>query len=587
MKYIKPKNWTDINNQQGLLFFAQTLSEALFHYTLDTYKPQALNVRLLCIEALNTIDDIKAGLIKKPNIISIIDELICSLNSDTVSKELLGDQLEEIIATINKHRSNLHQLKEVILLLYHYFDNKKYLLKIQEYLSDLVIIGREKGKIYKATRLYLTELINYGYSTGAVYHITHGYFFDPKKNVTTNSPNEFLEILNFSKKKYKVIFRASKHFNEFKTLEDIFKFKISTKLSSKDFEGENKRYIDDIQNDEVYIIFDQVEAFDDNTARLVTETPLLKIGNLFSFYHHKEVPYIHEFALVTNKSDNYSTLREMPIKSIIKKSDIKPNIAAQKVQNLLKLELPTNTIKRIGKAIDLHSTSLTSEQIENKLLSLWTAIEMLIPKDEDSGIDRIVQIANAIVPFQTYKYLNKIIIQAQLDFMYYDRIKYSRILKKIDFEDNGNNIIALASLLMTAENEASRKKVLESLNENPLLKWRLNDLHNNFSSGKNVLKFIEDHKQKVEWQIRRIYRVRNLIVHSGKMPSYTNLLVENLHNYFDDFLNYLIDHSITEKRLKTMDEAILNCKIECNILEKKLKDIGDNTISKSSVKNII
>jgi len=75
MKYIKTPHWSDIPNQQGLLFFAQALNEALFDYTLDTYKPPALNIRLLCIEALQTIDNIKIGLIKMPNIDNL--KVIC------------------------------------------------------------------------------------------------------------------------------------------------------------------------------------------------------------------------------------------------------------------------------------------------------------------------------------------------------------------------------------------------------------------------------------------------------------------------------------------------------------------------------
>src|SRR5690606_9153820 len=65
------------------------------------------------------------------------------------------------------------------------------------------------------------------------------------------------------------------------------------------------------------------------------------------------------------------------------------------------------------------------------------------------------------------------------------------------------------------------------------------------------------HKQKVEWQIRRIYRTRNLIVHSGKLPSYTNILIENLHNYFDSFLETLINKAITEKTIRTINQGVI------------------------------
>ena len=44
---------------------------------------------------------------------------------------------------------------------------------------------------------------------------------------------------------------------------------------------------------------------------------------------------------------------------------------------------------------------------------------------------------------------------------------------------------------------------------------------------------MEAHQKKVEWQIRRIYRTRNLIVHSGRSPIFLHALIENAHDYLD------------------------------------------------------
>jgi hypothetical protein len=71
------------------------------------------------------------------------------------------------------------------------------------------------------------------------------------------------------------------------------------------------------------------------------------------------------------------------------------------------------------------------------------------------------------------------------------------------------------------------------------------------------------------------------------MPSYTNILVENLHNYFDDFLNYIIDNAIKEKRIRTVNEAILNAEVDCNSLIKNIKLIGENQITLENYKTIL
>ena len=588
MRYIKTPHWTDLQNQQGLLFFAQALNEALFDYTLDTYKPQALNIRLLCIEALQTIDNIKLGLIKKPNIEAIIDELQWSLNGDFVAKKMLGNKLIGIVEKINLNKNNLKKLKETILLLYHFLDNKKYLNELQNTLIKLIPPNKEKENIYKATRAYITELINYGYTTAYIYHNTNRFFFNPSAKFNHISSQAFFDIFNFEKKKFTVVYKVSSVFNEFKNVEDDLKFKITNSFNPANLTGEEKKFIESRNSSETFVVFENVEALDDNVSRIITEIPLFKIGNLFSFYHHRETPRISDRALVINHTDEFALLRDEPIKSIIKKADIKPKVAAEKVKKLFgTLDLPPNTIYRISRAIDLHSISLSTEQVENKLLNIWTALETLIPKDIDCGDDRVVQIIKALVPFQTLNYINKLVEQVGSDFGFFDKENSKKILSSVVLKGKENSFDTLAALIMTSENEDKRKEVYALLNNYPFLKFRLFTLNKILSNGKELNKLIENHKQRVEWQIQRIYRVRNLIVHSGKMPTYTNILVENLHNYFDDFLNYIIDNAIKEKRIKTINEAILNAEIDCNSLTKNINAIGDNAISLDNYKSAL
>jgi hypothetical protein len=198
-----------------------------------------------------------------------------------------------------------------------------------------------------------------------------------------------------------------------------------------------------------------------------------------------------------------------------------------------------------------------------------------------------VQIIKALVPFQTLNYINKLIEQVGSDFWFFDKENSKKILNSVHLKGKENSFDTLAGLIMTSENDDKRKEVYALLDNYPFLKFRIFTLNKILSSGKELNKLLENHKQRVEWQIQRIYRVRNLIVHSGKMPTYTNILVENLHNYFDDFLNYIIDSAIKEKRIKTINEAILNAEIDCNNLTKNIVAIGDSTISLDNYKSAL
>ena len=81
------------------------------------------------------------------------------------------------------------------------------------------------------------------------------------------------------------------------------------------------------------------------------------------------------------------------------------------------------------------------------------------------------------------------------------------------------------------------------------------------SDSNKVEKFIQNHTQRVEWHIRRIYRARNLIVHTGKVPSSIERLVESSHSYFDTFVNIMMNLSIDKKQIRTIDHGIREIKI--------------------------
>lgn len=65
MKAFNFTHWNMSETHRGLLFFAQSLEEMLFHYGHDSLKAPALNFHSLCIEVHNTIKKLKQKLLTK------------------------------------------------------------------------------------------------------------------------------------------------------------------------------------------------------------------------------------------------------------------------------------------------------------------------------------------------------------------------------------------------------------------------------------------------------------------------------------------------------------------------------------------
>ena len=568
------------------MFFAQVVDEALFDFTLDSYKPLALNIRLLCIEGLVTLDNIKKGLIKKPSVKSIIEELIWNLNTDCAVKRILGPKCERFLERIKFYECNLAELKETILHLYHHFNNKKYLKYIQDILIELVPGNKEKEHIYYLSKAYLTELINYGYLPGYIYFQVNQYFFNKSNPVSDKSPEQFFNIFDFKTKLFKVVFRVDNVFNEFTPLSKILNFSIQNSYPSGNLFGFEKDFIDNKPPDDIFIVFDDVKSTNEISARYDAERPIARIANMFSFFHHKEKPKIFNKALVINKQSNAAILLDKPIKSIIKKEDIRPRDAVIKVKNIFdKLDLPEETILALTKTIDIHSIALETDEIENKLLNLWTAIETLIPKDFECEQDRIIQIIQGLSPFQSIFYIKNILNEVAKDFFLFNQRMSSLELKKVIVSQPESRWGKIAALLTTKENESIRNGIYLGLNDFPLLRWRIFSINKHFFNGKSVKKMLNDHNRKIEWQIRRIYRVRNLIVHSGVMPSYTNILVENLHNYYDNMVNYIFD-AASNNEIQYIKEGVVACDIGLKVLLNNIDEIGEDEISLANFKLI-
>ena len=110
-------------------------------------------------------------------------------------------------------------------------------------------------------------------------------------------------------------------------------------------------------------------------------------------------------------------------------------------------------------------------------------------------------------------------------------------------------------LLVLQDNEDLRKELYGECKDFHLLRFRLFSLAETLKEPKMVTNMLENHSKKVSWQLRRLYRTRNLLVHAGRTPSYLSTLIENGHDYLDLVLNEVLEHSCSEYRVETIEQA--------------------------------
>jgi hypothetical protein len=135
------------------------------------------------------------------------------------------------------------------------------------------------------------------------------------------------------------------------------------------------------------------------------------------------------------------------------------------------------------------------------------------------------------------------------------------LLNTVPGVESPNTLHRTLALLAVKDNDAIRSELYTELKDFHLLRFRAFQLHEILSSPEKVKLALTSHEQKVRWQIRRIYRTRNLIVHSGTRPTYIHSLIENGHDYLDQIIFDVMKLTCGEYRTSTLEQAFELSKI--------------------------
>ena len=155
--------------------------------------------------------------------------------------------------------------------------------------------------------------------------------------------------------------------------------------------------------------------------------------------------------------------------------------------------------------------------------------------------------------------------------IYWDRHELHQIIRQIPNSNSFNLTEKIALLLVSKETENQRADLFQKMHKFVLLRNRCHTISERFNSTKSVLSVLRQHEEKVSWQLRRIYRTRNMIVHTSYKPPYTNILIENAHSYLDLIVSNLLELASAKNLIDSIDQAVELVKMKVKSHEDYLK----------------
>jgi hypothetical protein len=583
------RKWSLSPKIEGLLFFAQLVDELLFDYTIDTYKIPALNTKLLAHELYSALKEHEDNALRYGAIEPIANELQNRLKKDPVVKEILKDYFEEFIKSLGVSQNNLSDLKTSVLFLINKISDKY--LKLVEHLLKKEIVDKPESKerITTLTRIYLVELFALGYSSAHIFFESERFFFSgnfPQKIDNVDLIDTYFKIFSGNKKIYNVILKGNKYYSLIKDYAKKLDIEITTKKPFLTFykKSENvKEYLSEDSNYPLYLIIKNIESVDTTKARELAYDKLNLIDSLAKYNVHR-TNFAHiDAALAYSDDEKDFSIVKAPTPPTLKRPDRSSEklseLIDETVTAIVSKKLDPESLMRLFRALKQHYTGLISTTKESQLLGLWSALEVIFPP-KFQGDDRIKQISDSIVPFICSGYAAK--LSADL----YNSIKNAEDANAIDLlkkvPEGDNNIEKCLALLSIRSNERIRDEIRNNLTWNPNLRNRIFYLSKKLSTGGEFHKTLKAHIERVSWQIRRIYRTRNMIIHTGKTVPYLNVLLENLHSYLDRVLDLLIKKIIRCPHTTSIDQSALEIKLE---LEAHLRKVESYKKSECTVEN--
>lgn len=541
MKVSDFSQW-DIPNSKALLFFAQSLEEMLFHYGHDSIKVPALNFHFLCIETISCIQKIENAVIDKANMKPLFNELSSMYTNDPIANALYGNVFNNLFffKDVNgEYKRDCNDLykdastevsirkiqRTVEFLIDDMENNQKYYMTLKDKISAIITKTTfdevDSNLLYKLCRILLTELINTGYSQEYIYRTVLDTFYSTNIPITStiDTLDTFWNNFSFTKKKFSVVLplRKLRFLNQLKNFSNV------TIETNKD------KYF---KNSCKFIIKVDIDALDPEQARKEALSLISFFVSLLQYNSHGGKAFHESQAIVIDLETEVTFFLNEPVTLLARGH----NYSAEEINK--RVYVMTNNFhvfrNKMISIIGLHSAALESKDINNQLLNLWTIIEILIDIERKNNYSKINQICNILTSVLNASYIRTLLNQLILDLTHC----VDNFSETIDTINKGDNTLEkFISLLILDEYNAEKLSLLRQLDNYPVLQYRINTYCNKLSNRLEIKKLLENHRKRIEWQIMRIYRNRNMIVHDGTHFPYINIIVQNLHFYVDTLID--------------------------------------------------
>jgi hypothetical protein len=508
-----------------------------------------------------------------------LSELRKSFSTDHIASQIICGEIDLFNSRWGDRVTpgELGSLRKFLAAIYEKLDGP-YRSGIESAIIDVSYTPKLKDKTKSLINHYCSTLINDGYSREYILQeINKRFFTNDIKKVEKRTLQRFFSIFNGEKRTYIIIIPVSIAMASY--IAKVFPVEGAVKALN-DLPNDAKIALENQKNYDAsskYFFFVN-KSVDPYTALRVTDqiiaamVAMSYLGRRGISLEWQRYGYVKTARAKGGQIVSMSELVLQKQNTRLSKRVISELAApADKILT----QFTEESTDRLISAVNIGAISRNSSRPENQLIALWSAIEVLL-SDPPKGTARIVHYVDSLAPCICIKYTRRYIV-AFFDEL---RVHYPKHLRDF-FRDEGFDLSLdqytnFTKLLFLPEHKDLHANFCKPIANNPLALYRLWKLEQNFGTKGALYHSLKSHEQRVRWQLFRIYRTRNTIVHNGKMPSFLIPLVINVFEYFRGAMGPIMNRASIKDKKSSIDQIVAEIGFDFEIIKDVLNRSGND-----------
>lgn len=533
-------------------FFLEKSMELLNKKTIDTNRLKLNNPLTTIIELVNVCSDLNKGKLKNHDYAhSVANECIKMFgNKHYIESQTIEiSYFKKLVDKIKKDNyvKIIHSGNLII------SDNREYLNTLFEEIFDTInarqsattLDFEEMREFSRLIEYLFVQLIYEGYSKFYLQRFMMAVF----SGLDSLNFEERLDIIKLLKdrneEKFEVIFgldttkfdksQIKVFSSDLKVLRkrDITRISVKTQGGSDDFFVKYKNHL---------LISINVKTKDYYQALNYSRRTLLQILDVMHLgYSDKNISLIEECFILGNnqpeKSSSFPTMYQ--IDGNYKSNHKVYRELLRKISTLKTLDVNKETVNKVNSGIRYLRMGGESGEIINKFINYWIGLEYIFSTyDADSyTIGRLREY---------FKRCHALIyVKRNINEFHKDLFR----LREHTLVTNYNDDLEYLKVQKTYDDLLANSR-------SPLIKFRAHYYKGLLSDSNRVRGALENHQKNLEWNLTRIYRIRNEIVHNAALKEDIAVLTSHLRYYLTFIINGIIDFLINNPRDVNNDEKV-------------------------------